>query len=97
MYIGVGKGELAPLFLASSANFGKLRQMNKVILCCGQKGCPVLRWKDIKGDSDELIMRFDDGTESSIKRGELELIAEALEELDEMRMKANSHVGRAIS
>jgi hypothetical protein len=61
--------------------------MNKVILCCGKKGCPVLRWKDVK-QGDGMIMRFDDGTESEIKRGELELISEALGELDKMRREA---------
>ena len=69
--------------------------MNKVILCCGQKGCPVLRWKDVK-QGDDMIMRFDDGTESDIKRGELELIGEALLELDKQRMEATSYVGKSI-
>ena len=47
----------------------------EVLLCCGGKGCPVLR----KDQSDRVKIKDDFGNEIDISLEEAKLIAEAVE------------------
>jgi len=54
-------------------------QNNEIVLCCGRGKCPILR----KTTANLYEIQDDDGNIVSIKKDQLELIAEAIKELDD--------------
>ena len=53
----------------------RLNAQGEVLLCCGGKGCPVLK----QTDNDRVSIKDDFGNEIDISLDEAKLIAEAIE------------------